>query len=227
MVFQDPYASLNPRLRVDRIVGEAPLHHGLVERGEQEAYVADLLSAVGLPAEAARRYPHEFSGGQRQRIGIARALALRPRLVVCDEPVAALDASVQAQVLNLLMKLRQQFSLAYLFISHDLGVVRFLCDRIAVMYLGRIVESGPAEQVLDNPRHPYTRALVASMPSALQRGQAEPVQGEIPSPWSPPAGCSFHPRCAWARPECMQAPPPLTKFDARRSVACIRATELP
>jgi len=226
MVFQDPYGSLNPRLRVGRIVGEAALFHGLVPRARLAERVAELLDAVGLPADAAERYPHQFSGGQRQRIGIARALAVEPELVVCDEPVAALDVSVQAQVLNLLLALRDRLGLAYLFISHDLGVVRFLCDRVAVMYLGRIVESGDAETVLAEPRHPYTRALVAAVPDAAQRGAAAPpVRGEIPSPLAPPPGCAFHPRCPNAVAACRDAVPALRPV-AGRLVACIRAEEI-
>jgi peptide/nickel transport system ATP-binding protein len=230
MVFQDPYGSLNPRLRVGRIVGEAIAFHGLVPHARLGERVHELLQAVGLPADAAARYPHQFSGGQRQRIGIARALAVEPELVVCDEPVAALDVSVQAQVLNLLMDLRQRFGLAYLFISHDLGVVQFLCDRVAVMYLGRIVESGPAEQVLAAPRHPYTRALVAAIPSAAQRGRPEPpVRGELPSPLAPPSGCAFHPRCPHAEARCRETVPllePLGSDEPGRRVACIRVHEI-
>jgi peptide/nickel transport system ATP-binding protein len=228
MVFQDPYASLNPRMRVGRIVGEATLFHGLVAQEGLPARTRELLEAVGLPADAAERYPHQFSGGQRQRIAIARALAVEPALIVCDEPVAALDVSVQAQVLNLLLSLRDRFGLAYLFISHDLGVVQFLCDRIAVMYLGRIVEAGPADAVLADPRHPYTQALIAAMPNAGQRGNiAPPVRGEIPSPLAPPAGCAFHPRCPRALPRCRDGVPLLRPLASGRLVACIRADEAP
>ncbi|WP_145979424.1 ABC transporter ATP-binding protein [Ramlibacter tataouinensis] len=228
MVFQDPYASLNPRLRVDRLIIEAPVYHGLITASRRDERVTELLEAVGLPRDVAKRYPHEFSGGQRQRIGIARALAMQPELIVCDEPVAALDVSVQAQVLNLLISLRKSYSLSYLFISHDLGVMRFLCDRIAVMYLGKIVEIGSAEEVLSNPRHPYTQALVAAVPSATQRGSAPPVRGEIPSPMAPPPGCRFNPRCPFAIPRCKEVVPELEAISEReqRMVACIRSKEV-
>lgn len=221
MVFQDPFASLNPRMRVGPIITQAPVFHGLVARREARDLAAQMLETVGLPADAVRRYPHQFSGGQRQRIGIARALAMRPEFLVCDEPVAALDVSVQAQVLNLFSELREKFNLTYLFISHDLGVVEHLCDRVAVMYLGRIVESGPAEQLFDLPRHPYTEALLNEVPSVgAPKPSQPPIRGEIPSPMSPPAGCHFHPRCPYALPLCRTQSPELRQLSPTQSAAC-------
>src|SRR3954471_3926445 len=194
MIFQDPYASLSPRMRIADVVGEAPVVHRLVSRAEREGYVAQLLERVGLDATLMRRFPHQFSGGQRSRIGIARALAVKPRFLVCDEAVAALDVSIQAQVLNLFVRLREELALTYLFISHDLGVIRHLSDRVVVMYLGRIVESAPAAELFAAPRHPYTEALVAELPRMdLRRRHYVPIRGEIPSPLAPPAVCHFHP----------------------------------
>src|SRR6516162_835492 len=182
MIFQDPYASLNPRMRIADIVGEAPVVHGLVARGEREGYVAGILERVGLDAAAMRRFPHQFSGGQRARIGIARALAVKPRFLVCDEAVAALDVSIQAQVLNLFIRLREELALTYLFISHDLGVVRHVSDRVIVMYLGRIIESGPTTEIYAQANHPYTQALVAEVPRVdVRRRRYVPIRGEIPS----------------------------------------------
>jgi peptide/nickel transport system ATP-binding protein len=208
MIFQDPFASLNPRLRVAAIVGEAPVVHGIVAARDQEAYVADILARVGLDASLARRFPHQFSGGQRSRIGIARALAVKPQFLVCDEAVAALDVSIQAQVLNLFMRLREEFKLTYLFISHDLGVVRHLSDRVAIMYLGRVVESAASSEVFARPNHPYTQALLAEVPSLEPKRRAYvPIRGEIPSPLDPPTGCHFHPRCPHAMARCaVEAP---------------------
>ena len=221
MIFQDPYASLNPRLRVAEVVGEAPVAHGLIDRGNQEAYVAELLERVGLDGTAARRFPHQFSGGQRSRIGIARALAVRPRFLVCDEAVAALDVSIQAQVLNLFIRLREELGLTYLFISHDLGVVRHVSDRVAIMYLGRIVESAPAEEVFAHPNHPYTQALLAEIPTLEPRKRAyQPIRGEIPSPLAPPSGCHFHPRCPHATDRCRQAAPALREIAPAHHSAC-------
>jgi peptide/nickel transport system ATP-binding protein len=221
MIFQDPFASLNPRLRVSEIIGEAPLYHGLVKRDELDRYVADLMRRVGLDATFRRRYPHQFSGGQRQRIGIARALAVRPEFIVCDEAVAALDVSIQAQVLNLFMKLREDFNLTYLFISHDLGVVRHLSDRVAIMYLGRIVEEGPAEELFARPNHPYTIALLAEVPRLdTRRRQFAPIKGEIPSPLNPPTGCHFHPRCPRAAERCRVEAPGLKEIAPGRRSAC-------
>ena len=203
MIFQDPYASINPRMRVRDIVGEAPVAHGLVAAREQDDYVEQLLSQVGLDASAMRRFPHQFSGGQRARIGIARALAVKPEFLVCDEAVAALDVSIQAQVLNLFIELRNALNLTYLFISHDLGVVRHLSDRVVIMYLGRVVECAPADTVFSRPNHPYTQALLQSEPK-LEVGKRifVPVKGEIPSPLQPPGGCHFHPRCPKAMAHC-------------------------
>jgi peptide/nickel transport system ATP-binding protein len=221
MIFQDPYASLNPRLQVGEIVGEAPRVHGLVARQEIGGYVGDLMRRVGLDPGYRRRYPHQFSGGQRQRIGIARALAVKPELIVCDEAVAALDVSVQAQVLNLFMALREEYRLAYLFISHDLGVVRHLSDRIAIMYLGRIVEEAPADELFERPNHPYTMALLAEIPRLdTRRRQFAPVKGEIPSPLAPPSGCHFHPRCPHAMPRCRSEAPALRSVAPAHRSAC-------
>ncbi len=221
MIFQDPYASLNPRMRVEDIVGEAPVFHGLVEKKAASGYVAGLLRQVGLDASFARRYPHQFSGGQRARVGIARALAVKPELLVCDEAVAALDVSIQAQVLNLFMDLRQALGLTYLFISHDLGVVRHLSDRVVVMYLGRVVESAPAEELFAKPNHPYTQALLAEVPTLERRRRAyAPIHGEIPSPLAPPPGCHFHPRCPHALPKCRVEAPPLREIAPKRHAAC-------
>ncbi|MGG5819491.1 ABC transporter ATP-binding protein [Falsiroseomonas sp. HW251] len=219
MVFQDPFGSLNPRMRVAETVAE-PLRLAGVGRVERRARAEALLAQVGLPAEAAHRYPHQFSGGQRQRIGVARALALDPALVICDEPVSALDVSVQAQVVNLLRDLQRARGLAYLFISHDLRVVRHIADRVAVMYLGRIVESGPKRATFQAPLHPYTRALLAAAPVPRPGGRAaeEPLAGEIPSPLAPPSGCGFHPRCPIAMARCREERPVLS--GGERQVAC-------
>jgi peptide/nickel transport system ATP-binding protein len=221
MIFQDPYASLNPRMRVKEIVGEAPRVHGIVPAGEVETYVAELLTKVGLDASYKRRYPHQFSGGQRQRIGIARALAVKPEFIVCDEAVAALDVSIQAQVLNLFMRLRQEFALTYLFISHDLGVVEHLSDRVVIMYLGRVVESAPTEALFSQPNHPYTQALLAEVPRLeRRRTRFNPVKGEIPSPLDPPSGCHFHPRCPYAMARCRTEAPALEEIEPGRYSAC-------
>lgn len=221
MIFQDPMSSLNPRIRAGEIVGEAPRVHGLVSAKEQAEYVADLFRRVGLDPDYARRFPHQFSGGQRARIGIARALAVKPRLLICDESVAALDVSIQAQVLNLFMDLREALGLAYVFISHDLGVVRHISDRIFVMYLGRVIESGPTEAIFAEPRHPYTRALIENVPRLDARKRAfATIKGEIPSPLNPPPGCHFHPRCPLAGPRCArEAPRKITGADGRMA-AC-------
>lgn len=221
MIFQDPFASLNPRMRVSEIVGEAPRVHGLVDAKQIEDYVAQLLRKVGLDAGFVRRYPHQFSGGQRARIGIARALAVKPEFLVCDEAVAALDVSIQAQVLNLFMDLRDEFQLTYLFISHDLGVVRHLSNRVIVMYLGRVVEIAPTEQLFSQPNHPYTQALLAEVPRIdRKRRTFVPIKGEIPSPLAPPSGCHFHPRCPYAFERCPIESPPLREIAPGRWSAC-------
>ncbi|RAI02045.1 peptide ABC transporter ATP-binding protein [Acuticoccus sediminis] len=220
MVFQDPMSSLNPRLRVAELIGEAPRVHGIVPRREVKDYVADLLERVGLDPTTARRYPHQFSGGQRARIGIARALGVNPEVIVCDESVAALDVSIQAQILNLFMRLRADLGLTYLFISHDLGVVEHISDRIAVMYLGRIVELGEAEDVIRRPNHPYTQALVAEIPTlGTEKRTFAAIKGEIPSPLHPPPGCHFHPRCPHAFDRCRVERPALKDVGGRLS-AC-------
>jgi peptide/nickel transport system ATP-binding protein len=221
MIFQDPFASLNPRMRVADIVGEAPLVHGLTTPAGLDGYVDDVMRSCGLDPAFKTRYPHQFSGGQRQRIGIARALAVRPEFIVCDESVAALDVSIQAQVLNLFMDLREQFDLTYLFISHDLGVVEHLSDRIVIMYLGRVVESAPTEALFDGPRHPYTQALLREVPRLDSRhSDFQPIVGEIPSPIDPPAGCHFHPRCPFATDRCRAEAPSLREVTPGWQAAC-------
>jgi peptide/nickel transport system ATP-binding protein len=221
MIFQDPFASLNPRMRVEQIVGEAPRVHGLVSREKTGEYVAAMLERVGLDASYRRRYPHQFSGGQRARIGIARALAVQPEFLVCDEAVAALDVSIQAQVLNLFMDLRRDLGLTYLFISHDLGVVRHLSDRVVVMYLGRVVEVANTADLFTQPNHPYTQALLEEVPRLDRRGRTYvPIKGEIPSPLNPPAGCHFHPRCPHAMPRCATEAPALKEIAPGRQSAC-------
>ena len=221
MIFQDPMSSLNPRLRVRDIIGEAPRVHGIVPKAEVAGYVEDLLEQVGLDPSTSKRYPHQFSGGQRARIGIARALAVKPDFLVCDESVAALDVSIQAQVLNLFVKLRQDFNLTYLFISHDLGVVEHISDRIAVMYLGRLVELGEAEDLLARPNHPYTAALVAEIPTfEVGKKIYSAIKGEIPSPLRPPPGCHFHPRCPHAHERCRVEVPTLREVAPGRLSAC-------
>lgn len=220
MIFQDPMSSLNPRLRVRDIVGEAPRVHGIAG-DDLDTYVRDIMLKVGLDPDYARRYPHQFSGGQRQRIGIARALAVQPDFLVCDESVAALDVSIQAQVLNLFMSLREELNLTYLFISHDLGVVEHLSDRVVIMYLGRVVEIAPTEELFDAPNHPYTKALLGEVPRLeTRKRQFVPVKGEIPSPLDPPHGCHFHPRCPHASPRCREEIPSLREIAPKRFAAC-------
>ena len=224
MVFQDSYSSLNPRMTIEDSIAFGPTVHGLPQR-QAIVRAHDLLARVGLePARFAGRYPHELSGGQRQRVNIARALALEPRLVILDEAVSALDKSVEAQVLNLLMDLKRDLGLTYVFISHDLNVVRFMSDRVLVMYLGQVVEVGPAEAVFERPAHPYTQALLRSMPSTdpLQRTQEAPLSGDPPNPIDPPPGCRFHTRCALAQPVCAQQVPTLAAHRAGHEVACLR-----
>ncbi len=214
IVFQDPFASLNPRMSIGTILEEPLRVHDIVPSSEVRSEVGRLLDLVGLPAGASRRYPHEFSGGQRQRIGIARALALRPKLIVADEPVSALDVSIRAQILNLFRQLQQETGVALLFIAHDLGAVRQISNRVAVMYLGKIVELAEANELYDNPRHPYTRALLAAVPSIDgRRVAAEKVEGDVPSPIDLPSGCRFRTRCPFAQEICAQQEPPLAPFE--------------
>ena len=221
LIFQDPMSSLNPRQRVGEIVGEAPRFHKLVPRGEIDGYVDELLGRVGLDAAIRRRYPHQFSGGQRARIGIARALAVKPDFIVCDESVAALDVSIQAQILNLFLHLREEFDLTYLFISHDLGVVEHISDRIAVMYLGRMVELGGSEEIFAEPNHPYTAALLAEVPTfETKKKTYSAIKGEIPSPLNPPPGCHFHPRCPHAFARCKVERPAFKEIAPGRFSAC-------
>jgi oligopeptide/dipeptide ABC transporter ATP-binding protein len=227
MIFQDPYASLNPRMMVGDIIAE-PLKVNGVPAAERNARVLELLQLVQLPPSARTRFPHAFSGGQRQRIGIARALALNPRLVVADEPVSALDVSVQAQIINLLLDLQDRLHLSMLFVAHDLGVVRHISDRVAVMYVGRIVEVAPTDALYRNPRHPYTETLLAAVPAPdpTRRGQRVTVTGEVADPARPPPGCAFHPRCAYAVDRCRAEQPKLAEVEPGRWVSCHRAREL-
>ncbi len=221
MIFQDPQASLNPRQRLRQILGEPLKAHRLVPAAQVQERVDRALGEVGLDRDYRDRYPHEISGGQRQRIGIARALMVSPRFLVCDEPVAALDVSIQAQVINLFMDLRARHDLTMLFISHDLGVVRHISDRVAIMYLGKIVEQAPAAEIFARANHPYTQALMAEMPDVARRGrQFTPIRGEIPSPLNPPSGCAFHPRCPHALPRCREQAPTLKTIAAGHWSAC-------
>jgi peptide/nickel transport system ATP-binding protein len=228
MIFQDPFSSLNPRMTLLDIVGEPLLVHHLGNRSEREQRVAELLSLVGLRPEFMRRFPHAFSGGQRQRIGIARALALNPRLIVADEPVSALDVSVQAQVLNLLLDLQGELGLTYLFVAHDLSVVKHISDRVAVMYVGRIVEMAPTEALFSVPKHPYTAALLSAVPEPDPRLRSQRIvlQGEVASPVNPPSGCYFHPRCTYATEVCRTHTPPWEEIAPGHFVSCHRAHEL-
>ena len=228
VIFQDPYSSLNPRMTIGQIVGESLLVHRVVQgKAEYRERVQDLLSVVGLNPAMADRFPHELSGGQRQRVGIARALSVEPSFIVCDEPVSALDVSIQAQIINLLEDLQAQFDLTYLFIAHDLSVVRHISDRVAVMYLGKIAEVADRRELYENPLHPYTRALLAAVPIPDPAVEAKRerviLKGEVPSPLNPPSGCVFHPRCPIAIPECSQVIPELREVSANHWVACIRA----
>ena len=235
IIFQDPYSSLNPRMTIGEIVREPLVVHRIGTQTEQLEKVRSLLETVGLTGEMLGRYPHEFSGGQRQRIGVARALALDPKLVIADEPVSALDVSVQSQVLNLMVRLQRERGLTYVFISHDLSVVEHVSDTIAIMYLGRIVEMGPVDRIFEHPAHPYTKALLEAIPNPDPRGRRDrvPVTGEAPSPVSPPPGCAFHPRCPFAVDECRLAVPGLESVDPAGDIAegshvaaCIRKHEI-
>jgi len=222
MIFQDPNASLNPRMTVGGILREPLDIYGEGTRTQRQRRAVELLVRVGLPPHAAHAFPHELSGGQRQRVGIAAALALEPELIIADEPISSLDLSVQAQILNLLVHLQREYGLAFIFISHDLGVVRHLSDRVAVMYLGRIVEEAPTADLFTNPRHPYTQALLAAIPQPDPRQRAEPVplSGEVPSPIHPPVGCRFHPRCPFAMPVCREREPPFYPAGDEHQAAC-------
>lgn len=228
MIFQDPYSSLNPRMTLLQIVGEPLLVNGVAKGNELQDRVAELLRVVGLHPEYMTRYPHAFSGGQRQRIGVARALALSPQLVVCDEPVSALDVSIQAQTLNLLQDLQEQFGLTYLFISHDLSVVEHISDRVAVMYVGKLVESASTEELFTNPLHPYTEALLSSVPKPDPRSRTDAIAlpGDVADPANPPSGCYFHPRCQYAVDRCSQEEPQLRELGADHFVSCHRAEAL-
>lgn len=224
IIFQDPYASLNPRMSIGRIIEEPLLTHKIGEnRQERQSIVHSLMDKVGIRPEFYSRYPHQFSGGQRQRVGIARALALNPELIVCDEPVSALDVSIQAQILNLLRDLQKELGLTYLFISHDLGVVRYISDRVCVMFLGRLCEIGGTKELYQSPIHPYTRFLMESVPKpdpALRREEREILTGDIPNPIDPPSGCRFHTRCPYAKEICSKEAPPMREFGNGRYAAC-------
>jgi oligopeptide/dipeptide ABC transporter ATP-binding protein len=222
LIFQDPFASLNPRMTIGQILSEPLMLHDIVPASERKRRVADLLEMVGLQPFYAGRYPHEFSGGQRQRIVIARALAVEPKIVICDEPVSALDVSIRAQILNLLKELQARLGLAYIFISHDLSVVKHIADRIAVMYLGRIIETGPADDIFADPRHPYTRALLSAIPVASPNARRERriLEGDVPSPINPPPGCHLHPRCPYAGELSRTQRPPLDDDGKGHATAC-------
>ncbi|MEZ4706632.1 MAG: ATP-binding cassette domain-containing protein [Caldilineaceae bacterium] len=228
MIFQDPFSSLNPRMTVRDLIGEPLVIHNIARGKELDERVGDLMSSVGLNPSFMRRYPHEFSGGQRQRIGLARTLSLNPRLIVADEPVSALDVSVQAQVINLLQELQRDLGLTLLFIAHDLSVVEHICDRIAVMYVGKLVEVAESEELLRNPKHPYTEALVSAVPPADPDIQMHRIilEGDVPSPVNPPSGCVFHPRCRYAKDVCKVEEPVLTQIEPGHHVSCHLAAEL-
>jgi oligopeptide/dipeptide ABC transporter ATP-binding protein len=222
IIFQDPYSSLNPRMTVNQIIGDPMEIHGVYKGSERRDRIAYLLEKVGLTPEQGRRYPHEFSGGQRQRIGIARALALNPQLIIGDEPVSALDVSIQAQIINLMIDLQQEFGLSYIIIAHDLAVVEYICDRVAVMYLGKIVEMASYKDLYNNPKHPYTQALMSAIPVPDPKARKEKaiLKGDVPSPINPPSGCYFHPRCAYRMDGCDRDEPPLKDIGGDHWVAC-------
>jgi len=222
IIFQNPYGSLNPRMKVENIVSEGLIIHNIAHKSERKEIITDLLHTVGLRDDALSRYPHEFSGGQRQRIAIARALALKPKFIVCDEPISALDVSVQAQIINLFMELQEIFKLTYLFISHDLRVVRHISDKVAVMYLGKIVEYSPSKELYKNPLHPYTKILISSVPIADPSKYRKMIvlKGDVPSPINPPSGCSFHPRCPIAVEKCKTHEPQLQDKGGGHFVSC-------
>ena len=221
MIFQDPFSSLNPRMTVEQIVSEAPIFHGQISAREKGEFVDELLTKVGLDPALKQRYPHQFSGGQRQRVGIARTLSANPRFIVCDEAIAALDVSIQAQIINLFMDLKDEFNLTYLFISHDLSVVEHISDRVVIMYLGRVVETATVDDIFSRPNHPYTQALIEEIPRIETTAREyQPIKGEIPSPLNPPSGCYFHPRCRHALPVCNQTAPPLEQISEDRQSAC-------
>ena len=227
LIFQDPYSSLNPRMTIGEIVGEPLIIHGVAQGKDKDRRVQQLLEVVGLGPYHAKRYPHEFSGGQRQRVGIARALALSPQLIICDEPVSALDVSIQAQVLNLLQDLQKKFDLTYLFIAHNLSVVKHVSDRIGVMYLGKIVEIAPKDRLYASPKHPYTQALLSAIPVADPRVKKQRIilEGDVPSPLNPPTGCRFHTRCGEVGPRCREVEPPLEEVEPGHFVACLNCTD--
>ncbi|WP_249870518.1 ABC transporter ATP-binding protein [Oceanobacillus saliphilus] len=222
MIFQDPFGSLNPRMRIEKIIEEPIKMHTTLTKSERKKRVVELIEKVGLSEEALKKLPHEFSGGQRQRIGIARALAINPKLIIADEPVSALDVSIQSQVLNLLLDLQDEFELTYLFISHDLSVIKHISDRVAVMYLGRIVEIATKDSLYANPLHPYTKALLSAIPVVNfdQKREEIPITGELPSPVDPPVGCAFHQRCPFAMEKCKQNRPLLKEVNDQQQVAC-------
>lgn len=223
IIFQDPYSSLNPKMKVLDIVGEALVVHKMVSKKDKKDHVAGVLKKVGLPEYALGQYPHEFSGGQRQRISIARAIALNPSFIVCDEPVSALDVSIQAQIINLFIKLQEELKLSYLFIAHDLSVIKHISDRVAIMYLGKIVETAPTKDLFENPLHPYTKALLSAVPvpDPTKHSKRIILKGDIPSPQNPPPGCSFHTRCPFAKPICHKEEPEAINVGDNHIVKCI------